>query len=529
MWKQIRLLTGISLRNLCGWNQIKYGKDQKKKNRLVLLAVTYAILGVVLAFYAGMLGFGCVLLGMADIVPAYVLAVVSLVILFFSVFKAGSILFDTKSYEMMISLPVKPAAIVMSRFLTMYAENLAVGMVVLLPASGVYAYFVRPGALFYVTILAGAVLMPLLPMTAATAVGAAVMAVSSRMKHKNLISIVLLMGLTIGTPLLLLGRSSDQTVITEQMLQNIASLMAQQIYGIYPPARLFTAGVVEGNMGAFLTFAVISIGSFLMLAALVQWKFAAICTALNAAAAGKNYKMQNLTASSPLNALYKRELKRYFSSVIYVCNTLVGYVLMVVMAAGVLVAGKDKMEQMMGLPGLINRVMPMALAFMCGFSSTTTSSISMEGKQWWLVRSLPVSTGQILSGKMLVNLTMALPCYAAAQILLLLSSGGTVAERMWTVIVPFVYIMFGTVLGIAINCRMPIFEWESESAVVKQSGATLAALVVNFITVLVPLMLLIVFKTLSMHLVLGAATAVIMCLTVILYSKNRKIDLKTIE
>ena len=529
MWKQIGLLTGIQLRNLWGWNQIKYGKDKKKKNRLVLLAVTYAFLGVMLAFYTGLLGYGCVAMGMADIIPAYMLAVVSLLILFFSVYKAGSILFDTRTYEMMIALPVKPVSIVVSRFLTMYVENLVMGMVVLLPAAGVYAYYIRPDALFYITIALGAFLMPLLPMTIATAVGALVTAVSSRMKHKNMVSILLLMGLTIGILLLSMGTSYGQITVSEELLQNMAALMAQQVYGMYPPARLFTSGVVEGNIPAFLAFAGISLGTFLILAALIQWKFVAICTALNARVAKKNYKMQELAQNSPLKALYLRELKRYFSSVIYVCNTLIGYLLMVIAAAAFFVVGVEKMEQAMGMPGSLIRILPIVLAFMCSLSSTTTSSISMEGRQWWLVRSLPVSTGQVFGSKMLVNLTMAFPCYMISVILLLLSLGGLSADSLWVVVVPLVYILFGTVAGITINCKMPIFEWEAESAVVKQSGAMFTAMAVDFVIVLVPMAVLFALPSVSVHLVMGGTSAVLLGVTAVLYRKNSKIDLKTIE
>lgn len=529
MWKQTGLLTRIQLCNLWGWNQIKYGKDPKKKNRLKLLMVTYGFLGILIAFYAAMIGYGCVMMGMAQLIPAYVLAAVSLLILFFSIYKAGSILFDTKAYEMMVSLPVKPAAIVVSRFMTMYVENLVMGMVVLFPAAGVYAYFIRPGLLFYITILAGAFLLPFMPMTIATAIGALVSAVSSRMKHKNLVSILLLMGLTIGILLLSMGSSTGAIEMTQEMFEDVAAVMAQQIYAMYPPARLFTAGVVEGNMAAFLLFAGLSLGAFLLLAALVQWKFTAICTALNARTARKNYELQSLMAGSPLKALYIRELKRYFSSVIYVCNTLIGYLLMVVFAVAVSVTGLDKMEQMMGLPNLFKRILPLVLALICSFSSTTTSSISMEGRQWWLIRSLPVSTEQILNSKMLVNLTAALPCYAVSAAILLFSVDVSLLERLWIVVIPLVYILFVTVAGITINLRMPVFDWEAEAAVVKQSGAAFTALAVGVVSALAPVAVLIALPSVPAHLVMGVTAAVILGVTVVLYGKNSRTDLKTIE
>ena len=53
MWREVRLLTAISLRNVLGINQIRFSGDKKQKNRLRLLLVTYAILGVILDGYGG--------------------------------------------------------------------------------------------------------------------------------------------------------------------------------------------------------------------------------------------------------------------------------------------------------------------------------------------------------------------------------------------------------------------------------------------------------------------------------------------
>ena len=337
------------------------------------------------------------------------------------------------------------------------------------------------------------------------------------------------MGLTIGILLLSMGSSTGAIEMTQEMFEDVAAVMAQQIYAMYPPARLFTAGVVEGNMAAFLLFAGLSLGAFLLLAALVQWKFTAICTALNARTARKNYELQSLMAGSPLKALYIRELKRYFSSVIYVCNTLIGYLLMVVFAVAVSVTGLDKMEQMMGLPNLFKRILPLVLALICSFSSTTTSSISMEGRQWWLIRSLPVSTEQILNSKMLVNLTAALPCYAVSAAILLFSVDVSLLERLWIVVIPLVYILFVTVAGITINLRMPVFDWEAEAAVVKQSGAAFTALAVGVVSALAPVAVLIALPSVPAHLVMGVTAAVILGVTVVLYGKNSRTDLKTIE
>ena len=50
---------------------------------------------------------------------------------------------------MVSALPVTKGAIVISRFLRMYTENMLLAGLVLIPGIAVYAWSVRPGATFY--------------------------------------------------------------------------------------------------------------------------------------------------------------------------------------------------------------------------------------------------------------------------------------------------------------------------------------------------------------------------------------------
>jgi len=534
MLKQIKYLSKIQLCNIWGFNQIKYGKDKKQRNRLLLLLVTIVFLGLFMAVYSGFITFALALIGIGELALVFMLAAVSLLILFFSLYKAGSILFDLGTYDMLISLPLSPAAIVVSRFITMYVRDLGFSLVIMLPAGVVYGVMARPGLSFYFLLLIGIFLLPLLPITIATALGAVITAISSRMKHKNLVTVVLTMLLSVGIIVFSMTFSyggmdaAGEFTITEDMLKEVGSLAGTQIYGIYPPTRLFAAGVT-GNLAAFLGFAATSILPFLATVGLVQWKFVAICSALHSKSTGGNYQMKELSASSPTAALYKRELKRYFASSLYVMNTMIGYVLMVVLAVTVFLTGAEKLEEILQIPGIIARGMPFLLAFMCSISSTTNSTISMEGKQWWLVKSLPVSTRQVFNSKMLVNLTVALPCYVIAVVLLLFAMDVSLLQAIWQIVIPLLYILLVSVMGITLNCKLPVFDWDTEAAVVKQSGAMLFALLIGMVSVLIPMILVFAVQEPFSNIIMVITAAAVLIATLILYRNNNKIDLRDIE
>jgi ABC-2 type transport system permease protein len=166
---------------------------------------------------------------------------------------------------------------------------------------------------------------------------------------------------------------------------------------------------------------------------------------------------------------------------------------------------------------------------MCVLCSTTTSSISIEGKQWWIIKSLPVKTKLVCDSKILVNLTIALPCYIASTCLLCLAVRMNAAGYLWLFLLPFIYVMFSSVLGLAINLKMPMFQWESEVVIVKQGAAVLISMFIGFVSIVVPWVLLVVLPSALQNIVWPLTTVAIAVATVLLYQKNNKIVLKKID
>ena len=208
-------------------------------------------------------------------------------------------------------------------------------------------------------------------------------------------------------------------------------------------------------------------------------------------------------------------------------NTAIGYVMVILLAIGILVYGIDNLEVAMEMTGILTKALPFVLAFCIGISSSTNCTISIEGKQWWLTKSLPISTKDIFDAKMLVNLTVAIPSYIVTMILLFIAIKPSFMEGVWFLLVPLVYILFSTVVGITINCKMPLLNWESEAEAVKQGGSTFIAIVVNMFSGILPAILLFVLPS-YMNLVYGGTVVVIFILVVYLYIKNQKINLQEV-
>ena len=188
MLTQIRILTKLELCNLYGLNVLRFSKDKKSKQKNMGLMALWIILLVMLICYVGGLTYALIYLGLEDAVPAYLITVSGLLIFFFGMLKAGNIIFQREGYDILCALPLRTGAIAVSRLMKMYVEDLLMALAVLLPGIGVYIWNIRPGTGFYLAVLLGTWIIPLIPMAASILMGTLITGISSRMRHKSLLS-----------------------------------------------------------------------------------------------------------------------------------------------------------------------------------------------------------------------------------------------------------------------------------------------------------------------------------------------------
>lgn len=516
MLRQIRLLTGVSLRGMFGLNEFRYTKDRRKKVRYCLFGVLCVFVILMLAAYAGGVSYGLILLKLGYYVPAVMAVCGSLVIFFFTMMKAGPILFDLKAYEKQAALPVTPRAIIASRFLSMYVTNLLFGILLMVPGLAVYAVMEKPGFLFWLYASAGILFLPLLPLTAASVAGALISGISSRWRQKNLAGILLTMLFVCVILAGSFGLSGVDERQMEKMLLDAAPLLAGQIGSFYPPA-LWLSEAVAGGKGAYLLlFLAVSLGCFLVFLGVLGRVYGKICSLLAAHEASGDYRMTGLRTRSVQGSMVERELRRYFSSTVYVTNTLVGAVMMVLFSAGVLIAGKEMVDQIIHIPGLAERALPVLIGMMPAMMPMTSCSISMEGKQWWILQTMPVTEKEIVRGKVLANILVLIPFYLVSEILILIALAPDIPGALALIVVPAVYIVFSARLGVAVNQRFPVFEWDNEARVVKQSASTSVSLLLGLVTGVIPFAFLVLQPDIPAWGIYGVFTGVLILLTAVM-------------
>lgn len=473
MVRQIKNMTKLELCNLYGINVFRFTKDRRVKRKYLCLLAVWCLLLVMLAGYLGGLSYGLISLGLGEVVPAYLLTISSLMIFVFGMLKAGSMIFRREGYEMLCAMPFPAGVLAVSRLLRMYAENLLLTVFVLLPGCAVYAWELRPGASFYLAVFLEIWAAPMLPMAVAVLAGALVTGISSRMRHKSLAASVLSVLAVLAMLLLTSRLSVMEGSIDAEMMKNLSAVVTGVLKKVYPPAVWLGMAAVHADLAQGLLGVGVSVAVFAAVSAGIVVCFPNICQRLCGSFAAHSYHLGGLKAGSVMAALVKREFRRYFSSSVYVTNTIIGPVMGCVLAGAVFVTGTDSLERLLPVSFPVRSLIPYALAGAFCMMTTTAVSISMEGKNWWIAKSLPLSAKQVLDAKIAMHLLLVLPFYAVAEVLLILALKPVGWEFAWLVLVPAVLIVFSSVYGIVVNLHVPVLQWEHEVSVVKQSASSI--------------------------------------------------------
>jgi hypothetical protein len=476
MNKLISLLK-IEVLNLYGINRLFQFKDkQKRKNSLIFMACAIG-LGLLFIYISGTYSFsiimGLQLLGQEYIFPSILLIGTVLFLLISTILKVQGILFGYKDYDMLISLPISTKIIVLSKIGVLYFMNLVAALLILIPGSVVYGVVTKKGNMYYLCTVISVIFVPVVPIVIASILGAMISYISTFFRKMRTMQYIL-------TGMLILGFFSLRYIGNDNMnIENLESVIDR----IYPLSFSYRQGVNYGELSYVLVFVGVSILLMLIFAIILSLQYTKINTLLSGVRTKSNYKMGNLQESTVQGAILKRELKRYFASPLYVFNTLSTPIMYLLFAIVITFFENQLIEiiEEMQAMEVIKVFIPFIGAFFASVACTTSCSISLEGKNLWISKVLPVDSSTIFKGKIGVNLIISIPIIFLGNIFLATKFKQNPYEVFLTMLMTFAYALFISYLGLVCNLKWARFDWKTESQVIKRGLATTVSVLIGML------------------------------------------------
>ena len=524
--KKVMRLLSVQLWAVLG-DMLSLGRSRTKKPKLLYTGLLFfvVVLSIVSFSYSMMIGFVLKMYQSLEYLPAMMMAVACVIIVMTTVFKVKGTVFGFRDYDLVMSLPVSTGEIIACRLIILYSFNFIFVLILLIPMMVAYGILAQPSVLFYLFCSITMFFLPLVPIVIASFLGTLIALAASKFRHQNLLNILFSLGLIVIVVGLSFALGGDG-----KQLADMGKTMINQVNSMYPLAPLFSKAVVDYDLFALVLFVGISILAFLLYTILVKIIFKKMNTAMLTGTAKANFKISELKTktSSPWKALYMKELKRFFASPLYVLNTGIGVVLLTV---GTIAMIFVDLGTLLGDPLAGSQLaanFPLAISFCVVMTCPSTSSISLEGRSWWIMKSLPVTSKQVYLSKVAVNCTIVAPAVLDAVIIGCVLKLGML-ETFLIVLVTIASSVFISFLGLLINLILPNFTWISEVVVIKQSAAMIVTIFSGFTYVGIQILLLFALKSFLLaclvFLILTIALNIILFVVLMTYGKKRYTEL----
>lgn len=391
---------------------------------------------------------------------------------FFSLFAAQGVIFGAKDNDLMLALPISSFALMLSRTLALYLENLVSTVFVLLPAGVIYLWYGGPGGWAVLPLLLiSCLFLNLLPTLLTLIAGFVLAWLSSRFPRKALASTLLQLILL----LLLLGGSFWLSTALNRVESAVPSIFAFfQSWG--RPFLLLAEGVSRHDPLPLLALCAFCLLPFLAVVWLFARQYKSIITRLSTHRTRSDYKLGRLSSVGQRRALLYKEARRWFGTPMYLFNTCVGLVLLPGAGVAALIY-RSSIQDFLRLTGGLS-LAPLLVVGACFCLSTaaiTASSISLEGKCLWLLRSSPVSPAVLLAVKVAFQLLATLPSLLIGTALLSVGFFLSLSEAVLLLLNNLLFALMCAPFGLWINLHFPKLDAINDTVVIKQSAAAMLA------------------------------------------------------
>ncbi len=200
----------------------------------------------------------------------------------------------------------------------------------------------------------------------------------------------------------------------------------------------------------------------------------------------KNYVRKDLKIKSPEKTLFTLEFKRLVNSKLYFMNSIMGSIMCIMGTSVFLITFTQSMakaKDAASLAAMQAVVIPMFILFasmIIGLANPTTGSINIEGKNFWIIKTLPISYKTYLRNKLRFSFILTIPACLIASTVAVIVKHDNWIEIVASYLLPIIYVILNSLIGMITAINHPKLKWSNETEAVKNSASVVISLIINF-------------------------------------------------
>lgn len=472
-------------------DQLNLNKLTKKKNLTskLFIGLLVVIVYIFLAFSVGLSLYGIGLIGLetlgTEIVLKLGLMIISLLLITTTLTRANAYLFKAKDFDLLSSLSIPLPTIVLTKISSFLIFSYLLTAIIYIPTVIVYALLTSVGILYYILAVIVFLLLPLLIITVFSIVSYLFSLLLSRFKYKNVLSMIFQLLFFVG---IMVISFSMQTTSDESMLSFLNKIDNFIKFG-YLPAYLASL-VLAGNYINIIWLLLISLVPFTLFVYFTSKVYVYVNTQLSFTKNSESFDEKQISHKSNKHifSLFKMELKKFFSYPIVVVNSLTGKLISIIfgiiflinMNTPILEEGNIEID-----PSIVPIFFLVVVSFMIGLMVTTSATISLEGKSFWILKSLPIKATQIIWSKIMIDMFFSLIAIIILMISLIVIANPPILVSLFVLILLIIITTINAIIGMIVNLNNYNFNWDQPVKVVKQGASVIITMLINLFIMII--------------------------------------------
>lgn len=425
-------------------------------------------------------------------------------------------LFSEKDFNILLPLPIKSREFVLSKIISLYLVNTIVFSSVAIPILYLYSIVYKFSLVTLIIGLFGSLIYSVIPLTISILLSSFISRILIKFRYaKQLFSII---GAILGVMIYIYFYAFQEKFARD--ILSFFTLNLGFIQRIYPPLNLFSKAIMDLNFLNLLILTLISLLVLFVGVYLLLRNYILFYQKVNSSNKRRNIK--NISRQrSTIITLFIKNLQQYFNYPIYVFNTLFGPLLF--FFGSILLITLDLKSYFVNdteyIMDLIKFMGPFIIFFFIGSSITTYCGMSIEGKNNWIVLSLPVETKDIVISKVALGVIIATPAIIMASIAYYIKFNSNVLLLIITIITSSAYSIYSNLVGLWIDIKYANYEWTDVRYIVKKRMSVLYSMLLNLVPNLLLGLIVFSLKIYNHSLIILTFAVVLITVSILIFNK----------
>lgn len=405
--------------------------------------------------------------------------IVSTMVVFSSTIAKMQSIFKGNDYDLLSSMPIKKSDIVLSKVLYLYFSEVLICLVLIIPNAFVSLVFTQDFR--YLLMIPLSFITPAYPMLLSLMITSILELIIKNPKIKNIINTVIMLGLVSLIVIASFIFSSSGEGNLTALFTNLSNSSIYVNPSLYFLVNSFTDNLVWtlAYVGSNLLLLIIVLG-------IVTLAYTKIHNSMTTTSLPSQKRKGTISYKyiSSKRVIFNSTAKQFFKSRVSLIQCGVG-ILMSIIFTIIIVVGINNLDlsktislfgEDVTLESLVYSMgflFPVFLSLFLGMVPPSAFAVSLEGKNFFILKSIPLSFKDYLKAKLLFSIVFLSTSSLITSLIYVIFVHQSIISIITSIVFPQLFVVFVSLFTLIINSLFPYFNWKEELEVYKNHKSTL--------------------------------------------------------